>query len=249
MTSLDDFHSGGPKAFPPACLRTHWDPTMVVAHVLPDFHIATAGQTYDPRSAVRDCFFYYTGAPVFSHGGPAPHPAEPSQGLPPTPPQFLGGPHRPKSSVGSGVFPPGGAASISFPFSGFKPAVETDLLRVDEPATKCAQKRYIPPNGMPLPSVSGNEVPGSLPPRAPVAPYSECRREDDAAAWERSNRLFFNPTRYDRTTMAPSVRPRAERLEAPPPKTAVGVPSVRPRAEPRLYRPPSLGAVREPPLN
>lgn len=217
MASLDDFYRGGPatpaEAFPPACLRTHWDPTMVVKHVLPDSHIAVP-RTYDPRPAVRDCFFYNTGAP--GGGGPAPHPAEPSQGLPPTPSQFLGGPHRPEPSVGSGVFPPGGAASLGFPYSGFKPAVETDLLRIDEPATKCAQKRYIPPHGVPLPSVSGNAVPGSVPPRAPVAPYSECRREDDVGAWARSDRLFFNPTRYDRTVMVPHG----------------------------LYRPPSVGAVR-----
>lgn len=239
MASLDDFYRGGPEAFPPACLRTHWDPTMVVAHVLPDFHMA-APQTYDPRPAVRNCFFYNTGAP--GGGGPAPHPAEPAQGLPPTPPQFLGGPHRPEPSVGSGVFPPGGApfagigegasdrpafsrpggaASRGFPYSGFKPAVETDLLRIDEAATKCAEKRYVPPHGMPLPSVSGNAVPGSVQPRVPVAPYSECRREDDAVAWARSSRLFFNPTRYDRTTMTP----------------------------PGLYRPPSINAVREPPSN
>ena len=221
MASLDDFYRGGPatpaEAFPPACLRTHWDPTMVVKHVLPDFHVA-APQTYDPRPAVRNCVFYNTGAP--GGGGPAPHPAEPSEGLPPTPPQFLGGPHRPEPSVGSGVFPPGGAASLGFPYSGFKPAVETDLLRIDEPATKCAQKRYIPPHGLPLPSVSGNAVPGSVPPRVPVAPYSECRQEDDAAAWNRSNRLFFNPTRYDRTVMTP----------------------------PGLYRPPSVGALPTPPL-
>lgn len=219
MATLDDFYRGGPAspaaAFPPACLRTHWDPTMVVKHVLPDSHIA-APHTYDPRPSVRDCFFYNTGAP--GGGGPAPHPAEPSQGLPPTPPQFLGGPHRPEPSVGSGVFPPGGAASLGFPYSGFKPAVETDLLRIDEPATKCANKRYIPPHGVPLPSVSGNAVPGSVPPRVPVAPYSECRREDDAAAWARSNRLFFNPTRYDRTVMTP----------------------------PGLYRPPSVGALPRP---
>ena len=217
MASLDAFYRGGPAtpsdAFPPACLRTHWDPTMVVKHVLPDSHMA-APQTYDPRPATRDCFFYNTGAPA--GGGPAPTLADPREGLPPTPAQFLGGPHRPAPSVGSGVFPPGGAASLSFPYSGFKPAVETDLLRVDEPATKCAGGRYIPAGGVPPANISDRRVPGSVPPREPVAPYSECWAEDDAAAWSRSSRLFFNPTRYDRTNTTP----------------------------PGLYKPPSQGAIR-----
>lgn len=214
VESLDDFYRGGPAtvndAFPPACLRTHWDPTMVVKHVLPDLHVA-APLSYDPRPATRDCFFYNVGAP----SGPAPAPKEPSEGLPPTPPQFLGGLHRPESSVGSGVMPPGGAASLGFPYSGFKPMIETDLLRVNEPATKCAGNRYIPTGGVPPANISDRSVPGSVPPREPPAPYSACRAQDDAAASARSSRLFFNPTRYDRTNTTP----------------------------PGLYKPPSQGAM------
>ena len=38
-----------------------------------------------------------------------------------------------------------------------------------------------------------------------VTTSTHCRAEDDQAAWERSSRLFFNPTRYDRTAMVPAT--------------------------------------------
>jgi hypothetical protein len=199
---LKDFYGGGPRttdeAFPPACLRTHWDPTMVVKHVLPDFY---AAQALDPRPASRICFAYH-----HSSAGDAPLPAEPRSSVPATPPQFLGGPHRPAAPNSGKVFPPGGAAERGFPYRGFNPDAETDILRVDEPATKCAEKRYIPPNGVPAPHDFTNILEGSQPPQEPsvlMGPHAGCREEDDAAAWARSDRLFFNPTRYDRTMAVP----------------------------------------------
>jgi hypothetical protein len=43
-----------------------------------------------------------------------------------------------------------------------------------------------------------------------VKTSTNCRAEDDQEAWNRSARLFFNPTRYDRTTMVPAGLKQAE---------------------------------------
>ena len=158
---LADFYDNGPRttaeAFPPACLRTHWDPTMVVKHVLPE--TAAAG-VLDPRPASKICFAYH-----HSSAGDAPLPREPRSTLPGTPAQFLGGPHRP--NTGPAVWPPGGAAELNFPYRGFKADVETDVLRIDEPLTMCAEKRYIPPNGVPAARDFTDVVEGSTQPPPP----------------------------------------------------------------------------------
>jgi hypothetical protein len=204
LPSLDDYFNKGPKstdvAFPPACLRTHWDPTMVVKHVLPDFQAETGA--LDPRPAAKVCFAYH-----HTSAGDAPLPPEPRSTLPPTPPQFLGGPKRPHvSPSGPPVFPPGGAAKRGFPYRGFNANVESDLLRINEVLTKCPEKRYIPPHGIPATHDFTNSVEDSQPPAAPNVlggPHAGCREADDKAAWARSDRLFFNPTKYDRTSMVP----------------------------------------------
>lgn len=199
---MADYYDGGPRtaaeAFPPACLRTHWDPTMVVKHVLPDTY---AAGYLDPRPASKICFAYH-----HSSAGDATLPMEPRSTLPPTPPQFLGGPQRP-AGPGPRAWPPGGAAELSFPQRGFKPDVETDVLRIDEPLTRCAEKRYIPPQGIPAARDFTNIIEGSDPPAQPEVlggPRAGCREADDAEAWARSDRLFFNPTKYDRSVMVPS---------------------------------------------
>jgi hypothetical protein len=203
-------YNTGPRnaaaAFPPACLRTHWDPTMVVKHVLPPSAGSMAALAYDPRPATRNCVLYYTGS---AGDGPLP-PALPSS-VPPTPPQFLGGAHAPREGP---QFPlQSGAAERGVAFAGFHAGAETDLLRINEPLTRCAERRYIPKGGVPEPSISGNGVPGAAPPTAPNVlggPHAGCREADDVAAWARSDRLFFNPTKYDRTISVPAGLKKAE---------------------------------------
>ena len=221
MDSLAAFYKTGPRttaeAFPPACLRTHWDPTMVVKHVLPPH--AGVNQALDPRPAAKICFAYH-----HTSAGDAPLPPPLPTGLPRTPSEFLGGLHRPPSAGAAGPvpWPPGGAAETGFPYRGYSAAVETDVLRIDEPLTKCAEKRYIPPNGTPAPDDSTDVVPGSRPPLRPEVldgPHAGCREEDDAAAWARSDRMFFNPTKYDRTMyVPPGVRAATSRHALPYPQ-------------------------------
>lgn len=216
MASLEDFYSGGPKttaeAFPPACLRTHWDPTMMVKHILPDFRAPALA--YDPRPASKMCTAYYHSS---AGDAPAPQVPSPAVGLPPTPPQLLGGPHRP-AGPGYVAWPPGGAAEVNFPAKGFAADAESDLLRTSEYLTKCAEKRYIPVGGTPAPAT--NIVPGSQPLDALIDPmaHAGCREAEDVTAWQRSSRLFFNPTRYDRTIgVPPNLKVAQSQYAARPP--------------------------------
>ena len=202
---LEEFYKGGPastqEAFPPICLRTHWDPTMVVKYVLPQADLKVS-LPVDPIESYYICTTYYNTTPSGNQGAPVPD----DKPLP-IPTALKGGQHRP-SQDGAPFFPVGGAASLGFPYSGFKSDAESDLLRIDEPLTKCAGNRYLPPRGLPAPSMSTNVLPGSdnsslSPALTEVTKTTGCREADDNAAWNRSSRLFFNPTKYDRTKVVP----------------------------------------------
>jgi hypothetical protein len=200
MNSLDAFYEGGPKsfqeAFPPVCIPSHWDPTVMASHILPaprPVHLPL-----DPRPASLICTSYYD-----TSAGDAPLPTvAPSD-------SFL-----PANAVGSVPFPPGGAARFGFPNTEYQSAIdkESDLFRMRELMTKCAERRYL---GPPAPGQDTNAIPGAI--GSTLSPYATivsestgCRSEDDAAAWARSARLFFNPTRYDRTTAVPASLHKAE---------------------------------------
>jgi len=213
--TLDEYYQGGPKdwneVFKATCIKSHWDPTMVVEHVLPKFQHDMA---LDPRQSVRNCYVYYNTSPGDAQVKDYPV-MEPQQ----APHYLLGGPHRPNTYEkpqivalqNVPVFPPGGAASLGFPYDKFNASAETDVLRIDEPLTKCAEKRYIPPGGIPAPSIQNRDVPGVYlgdsstlsPLLTRVSKQAGCRNEDDEQAWNRSARLFFNPTKYDRTITVP----------------------------------------------
>jgi len=213
--TLDEYYQGGPKdwneVFKATCIKSHWDPTMVVEHVLPKFQHDMA---LDPRQSVRNCYVYYNTSPGDAQVKDYPV-MEPQQ----APHYLLGGPHRPNTYEkpqivalqNVPVFPPGGAASLGFPYDKFNASAETDVLRIDEPLTKCAEKRYIPPGGIPAPSIQNRDVPGVYlgdsstlsPLLTRVSKQAGCRNQDDEQAWNRSARLFFNPTKYDRTITVP----------------------------------------------
>lgn len=213
--NLSDYYKGGPKnwndVFKATCLKSHWDPTMVVSHILPSFQHDMA---LDPRESSRNCYVYYNTSP-----GDAPMKNYPVMEPMQAPAYLRGGPHRPDTYEKPQqlaletvpVFPPGGAASLGFPYDKFSANTETDVLRIDEPLTKCAEKRYIPPGGIPAPSMSTRDVPGVYlgnsstlsPLLTRVTKQAGCRNQDDEQAWNRSARLFFNPTKYDRTIAVP----------------------------------------------
>ena len=203
METLESYYEGGPKtwneAFPPVCIRSHWDPTMVTSHILPTGQRDLAT---DPRPSTKICTSYYNTS-MGDAGIQASYNDQPLT----VPSAFLGGFKRPVSQTPNvSVMPPGGAASLGFPFSAYQQRVdmETDVLRINEPLTRCAEKRYIPNGGLPAPTTSTNTIPGAdtsqLSPLATVIQsQAGCRNRDDQSSWNRSARLFFNPTRYDRT--------------------------------------------------
>jgi hypothetical protein len=211
MAELETAYNQGPQtwneAFPPICLRSHWDPTAVSQMILPG--AAQRDLAMDPRPASMICRQYYT-----TSAGDASLPTSTNTFLEPVPAPLRGGPTRPDATVAQVPFPPGGAAGKGFPYTGFNTNAESDVLRIGEHLTKCAEKRYIPPGGTPAPTMGMRELPGADQNpniRANVVTTStHCRAEDDQDAWNRSSRLFFNPTRYDRTTMIPANLKQAE---------------------------------------
>lgn len=164
--------------FTPVCLKTHWDPTEMLRHIIPQQKV---GLPEDFRPWVKVCKNYVTSGPII----PAPMP--------------------PKNMVfptGGEFYPPGRySANID---------VESVLKTLDHPLDKwCPSTKYIPRQD------SNMYVPGStVPDRKPMSDafVSElampqallrtdiytCRSENDTKYFDRSPRLFNNPTKQDR---------------------------------------------------
>jgi hypothetical protein len=215
MSSLDAYYEGGPRtwneAFPPICLRSHWDPTALAKHVLPSLPNRTV-LPLDPRQATKICYGYYH----TSLGDPNTTINKDDVMLP-VPDALLGSKWESAPITASTVMPPGGAARTGFPFANYASSVndESKLQLLNLPQSKCADKKYIPPNARPSEDIATNDVPGSakggLSPLATfVQQTTGCRAADDSAAWDRSARLFFNPTKYDRTLRVPPGTREAE---------------------------------------
>lgn len=207
LPTLDSFYAGGPRsfqeAFPPFCVKSHWDPMLVTQHILPDV-VSAEPLAFDPRPEAYICTTYQNTSPG---DGPLPTdvlgPAQPPQ----IPAALLG----PQAYIRAPADPtptharPGGAASLSAPYSVYAAAVdvEGDLLRLDEPLTKCKQLRYTP-RPMEVAGAATNVVPNSSSfgvgpePAQVVSTTTGCREADDEAAWNRSGRLFNNSTKIDR---------------------------------------------------
>lgn len=206
---LEAYYAGGPRtwqeAFPPVCFTSHWDPTQVSQYVLPA--PAQVAQALDPRPSTRICTSYYNTSP-----GDATAPIQDATPLT-APLAFLGAAAGVRRTIAPNVTPLGGRAVYGFPNAGYASAVqqESDLYRLTEPLTRCAERRYIP---VKLPAAQTNEVPGANATQSlsqfalVVDKTSGCRAADDTEAWKRSDRLFFNPTKYDRMGLVRSVEGR-----------------------------------------
>jgi len=218
--ALFDSYATGPQtlaeAYPPICLRTHWDPTMLVRHVLPE-RLDPYPQQLDPRQAVKVSTAYYDQSPAPSSGS-APVTVENSRVT--IPPALLMSERQvygPYNDVP--YLPPGGAYSKNVPFPVYQQSVddESRLQLLNLPLVRCPAGKYLPTaediaktKNQRFLSCSGVQGTGGYynpehenavqPPRQSAG----CREADDALAWQRSSRVFFNPTKYDRTTMVPA---------------------------------------------
>lgn len=186
--------------YPPVCLREHWDRSAVVKHILPS---QTVSLPMDFRPYTKVCRKYVTSAPAI----PAP-----------APPADM-------------VFPPGGEF---YPPTRYSAAIndESVLRRLDQPLRKyCDEGQYLP------------HLQGDMYSTAPMAPEAgrrsssamvqelampqvclktgeyECRAEADRINWQRSTRLFNNPTKQDRYP----PQPRVGVVPIMPPKASDGI--------------------------
>jgi hypothetical protein len=164
--------------FTPVCLRTHWDPTEMLRHIIPQQHV---GLPQDFRPWTKVCKNYVTSGPTI----PAPMP--------------------PKNMV----FPPGGEFYPPGRYSA-NIDVESRLKTLNYPLDKwCPSTKYIPSQTSNM-YVAGSTVPDRKPvsdafvdelamPQALLrTDIYTCRSENDTKYFERSGRLFNNPTKQDR---------------------------------------------------
>ena len=164
--------------FTPVCLKTHWDPTEMLRHILPQQKV---GLPQDFRPWVKVCKNYVTSGPAMSS---------------PMPPKDMVFP------TGGEFYPPGRyAANID---------KESMLRTLDHPLDKwCPSTQYIPRQSSNM-YVAGTTVPDrdltssafvtelSMPQALLRTDIYTCRSENDTKYFERSGRLFNNPTKQDR---------------------------------------------------
>lgn len=165
--------------FTPVCLRTHWDPTQMLRHVIPQQHVDLP---LDFRPWTKVCKNYVTSGPAIEA---------------PMPPKNMVFP------TGGEFYPPGRySANID---------VESQLKTLNHPLDKwCPTNKYIPSQSSNM-YVSGTTVPDrrqtsnafvdelSMPQALlRTDTLATCRSENDTKYFERSGRLFNNPTKQDR---------------------------------------------------
>jgi len=164
--------------YPPVCLRSHWDPTAMLKLILPSQHVDLP---LDFRPYVKVCKDYVTSAPAV----PAPMP-----------------PNNMVFPKGGEFYPPGRySANINN---------ESKLFYLDRTLDRwCQTKEYIPSRSsdmyIPNSTVVRSKAPTSdfvqelaMPQAVLRQDTYTCRTENDVANWNRSPRLFSNPTKQDR---------------------------------------------------
>lgn len=174
------FPFAGPQKdlFPPICLSSHWDPTMILRHTLPDRHVALPT---DFRPWTRVCKKYVTSGP-----------AE----VAPMPPRDMVFPQ-------GGEFYPPGRYSAAIDKESVLRTLDHPLDRwcaarqyIVSPESTMYKANYtVPRTGAPS-SAMIQEL--AMPQAVLRESENHCRAGDDAVLWARSPRLFNNPTKQDK---------------------------------------------------
>ena len=166
------------NAFSPVCLKTHWDPTEMLRRILPQQKV---GLPQDFRPWVKVCKNYVTSGPMIEA---------------PLPPKDM-------------VFPMGGEF---YPPGRYSNAIDKEsvLRTLDHPVDRwCPSDKWIPNEFGDL-YVPGSTVPErkaisdafvselAMPQALLRTDVYTCRSENDTKYFERSGRLFNNPTKQDR---------------------------------------------------
>jgi len=192
--------------FPPVCLKTHWDPTQMLTHILPQQKVSLP---MDFRPLVKVCKNYVTSAP------PVEAPAPPSDMVFP-----MGGTFYPPSRYANGIDKESVLRTLDHPLDRW--CTERQYIPSEN------SNMYVPnttlPDRRPISNTFISEL--AMPKVLLRLDETNCRTANDVAYMERSSRLFNNPTKQDRYG--------AERYYALPggheqgyPMPHGGVPSVR----------------------
>jgi hypothetical protein len=193
--------------FPPVCLKTHWDPSLILQRTLPQQKV---GLPLDFRPLVKVCKNYVTSAP----------PVEA-----PMPPKDMVFP------MGGGFYPPGRYSNaidkesvlrtLDHPLDRW--CNDTQYIVSEDSTMYCAGSTV--PDRKPISNAFISEL--AMPKVLMRTENYNCRSENDQAYMERSAKLFNNPTKQDRYGSEryyalPGGLPRGE------PMPHGGVPRVRP---------------------
>ena len=163
--------------FPPVCLRTHWDPTVMLRHVVPSQKV---GLPLDFRPYVKVCLNYTT-------SGPAERPPEPPASM-----VFpSGGEFYPPNRYSEAIDNESQLRRLDRPLripeeDQYVPAADSDMYT----RSKMAPARTLPKSYM----VQELSVPKAL---LRAGPY-DCRAEQDERAMALDKKPFNNATKLNK---------------------------------------------------
>jgi len=201
--------------FPPVCIKNHWDPEALSKYVLPGGDRIPL--PVDPRPLVRNCTRYVTTTPVDV--------SDKSDSLK-------------RESIGLTI-QPGGSAGKGVPYEVYVKNIEAenDIL-LNHPQDHCDGNKWEPENNGDIftnnakpphnKTTSFTELSRPIATIIPKGGGNKCKNLADTKSWDRSARVFNNPTREDRM---PGNRPRPS--EAPLSKK--GIMLARLATQPRVW--------------
>ena len=180
-----EFGSEGPRPFfPPVCLKTHWDPTMIIHRTLPSEYVP---QALDPRPWAKICLEYVT----TGENQPAPHVAE-STFLP------SGGQFYPSSKYADAIDAESLLRRQDRPLG----TCDDEQFYPDKGGDMYNQRHLVPYENNVDPSRISELA---LPKAARHVREYACRARNDVVNTSLSTRLFNNTTKQDRYALLGKV--------------------------------------------